>query len=194
MSKGRKVADITGQRFGRLIVLGRAPKQDRWHTRWFVKCDCGAEKTVMGTSLNCGRTQSCGCLRDEAFIKNKKLRVLPNGVSSRNGVVRRYQESAARKGLIWELSDELFDTLSQQLCHYCGRAPETKHHERWSHGTFVYNGIDRKDNSRGYTPDNVVSCCRRCNRAKYTMGYEEFLEFINRLCERKGACWSTSQS
>lgn len=38
--------------------------------------------------------------------------------------------------------------------------------------------IERKDNSIGYTKDNVVLICWCVNRAKSTMGKKEFLEMI----------------
>jgi 5-methylcytosine-specific restriction endonuclease McrA len=37
-------------------------------------------------------------------------------------------------------------------------------------------GIDRVDNSIGYTPDNCVPCCTQCNRIKLDhLTYEEML-------------------
>jgi len=54
--------DLTGQRFGRLTVLG--PETGTNRTRWRCLCDCGKE-TVVGSSfhLTSGNTKSCGCLR-----------------------------------------------------------------------------------------------------------------------------------
>lgn len=58
------IKDITGQRFGRLVVIGLAPRNE-WKNRnvhWVVKCDCGAQKAVGGSRLRNGNTKSCGCL------------------------------------------------------------------------------------------------------------------------------------
>lgn len=58
--------DLTGQRFGRLVVLGLADVPDRkGFIFWRVRCDCGMEKTVMQNNLVSGRTKSCGCLSNE---------------------------------------------------------------------------------------------------------------------------------
>lgn len=46
---------------------------------------------------------------------------------------------------------------------------------------FKYNGLDRIDNSVGYTEDNCVPCCAVCNRAKNSMGYNEFIEYLDDL-------------
>ena len=64
-----KFEDLTGQRFGRLVVLGRASnkirKNGRAKTMWRCKCDCGNEKVINAESLKSGATKSCGCLNAE---------------------------------------------------------------------------------------------------------------------------------
>jgi len=60
---GKKI-DLTGQRFGRLVVVkevGRRYKQ----VIWGCVCDCGNKVDVAGYSLRRGYTLSCGCLRNE---------------------------------------------------------------------------------------------------------------------------------
>lgn len=60
--------DLSGQRFGRLVVLSLATEKTtagRSYS-WHVQCDCGSKKTVYGTSLRTGRTNSCGCLYVES--------------------------------------------------------------------------------------------------------------------------------
>jgi hypothetical protein len=46
---------------------------------------------------------------------------------------------------------------------------------------FVYNGLDRVDNTLGYLPGNVVACCTQCNGAKLNYTQEEFLFWANQL-------------
>lgn len=55
---GRKLIDITGQRFGRLTVLYR----DALNSTWVCKCDCG-NVIIQKTSqhLRSGRVVSCNC-------------------------------------------------------------------------------------------------------------------------------------
>lgn len=51
--------DLTGERFGKLLVLRRDPGRDSY---WICRCDCGKEKSIRGTSLTKkGGTRSCGC-------------------------------------------------------------------------------------------------------------------------------------
>lgn len=62
--------DLTGRRFGRLTVIGRAEDYisptGKKTVRWMCKCDCGRSVTVLRNSLLSGHTLSCGCLQREA--------------------------------------------------------------------------------------------------------------------------------
>jgi hypothetical protein len=58
------VKDITGQRFGRLVVIDLTTER-RPHPVWICRCDCGVTTRVTGTHLKTGRTASCGCFRRE---------------------------------------------------------------------------------------------------------------------------------
>lgn len=64
-----KFIDLTGQRFGRLRVIGFAQKTKDRQFMWKCKCDCGNEVNVRGYSLRSGNTQSCGCLQRETNVK-----------------------------------------------------------------------------------------------------------------------------
>lgn len=56
-----KVVDLTGKLFGRLIVIEFSHIEKR-QAYWKCRCSCGAEIVVRGNGLQCGGTQSCGCL------------------------------------------------------------------------------------------------------------------------------------
>lgn len=66
-----KRLELTGQRFGKLIVKSFFDIQHR-NTRWLCDCDCGNETVVVGAALKYGDTKSCGCLRDETTSKRSK--------------------------------------------------------------------------------------------------------------------------
>lgn len=63
-SKSSKARDLTGARFGRLIVLEMAPSI-RGHAACKCICSCGTEKIIPSANLTRGDTKSCGCLRQE---------------------------------------------------------------------------------------------------------------------------------
>lgn len=54
--------DLTGRRFGKLIVIERKGSNKNKKSLWLVHCDCGKEKIVIGSNLTNGSTKSCGCL------------------------------------------------------------------------------------------------------------------------------------
>lgn len=62
-----KFQDLTGMKFGRLVVLGLAYKKPRknggYMYYWRCRCECGNIKIVRGECLKIGNTKSCGCLR-----------------------------------------------------------------------------------------------------------------------------------
>jgi len=57
--------DISGTRFGRLLVVGRASPVGREPVLWCVTCDCGTKKSVRGSLLRSGKVKSCGCIAKE---------------------------------------------------------------------------------------------------------------------------------
>ena len=70
-----KAKDLTGQRFGKLVVVKRAgskkTKGGVIRATWWCQCDCGSPlKEIKSTSLLMGHTKSCGCLKTEQ-CKNK---------------------------------------------------------------------------------------------------------------------------
>ena len=71
----RNFKDMTGQRFGRLLVLEESDLSENRTVIWKVKCDCGVEFDALGTNLRNGTTRSCGCLRREATAeRNTRLK------------------------------------------------------------------------------------------------------------------------
>lgn len=65
-----KAIDLTGQRFGRLVVIDRATELPGvW---WNCKCDCGNVAKIRSSQLRYGFTGSCGCLRDEMRTEHNK--------------------------------------------------------------------------------------------------------------------------
>jgi len=65
-----RLADIAGQKFGRLTVIRKVSVTGP--AKWLCQCECGNTKTVYGRCLRDGVTQSCGCLRAEGASKRGK--------------------------------------------------------------------------------------------------------------------------
>ena len=62
-----RLIDRTGQVFGRLKVISRAPNDSHGNTRWLCVCECGKSSKVSPDSLTRGESRSCGCLSRELF-------------------------------------------------------------------------------------------------------------------------------
>lgn len=65
-SSARVTVDLTGRRFGRLVVV-RQIGTKHGHSHWLCQCDCGATSKAISSNLGRGSTRSCGCLRSEMF-------------------------------------------------------------------------------------------------------------------------------
>jgi hypothetical protein len=65
--------DLAGQTFGRLTILQRAPNDKRGHAAWLCKCECGNTKVVLARFLTRGDTKSCGCLRRQRLMRNRRM-------------------------------------------------------------------------------------------------------------------------
>ena len=63
-----KFKDITGEKYGKLLVLSRAESRNG-ATCWNCLCECGSIVIIRGAQLKNGHTQSCGCLRKEKLSK-----------------------------------------------------------------------------------------------------------------------------
>lgn len=63
-----KPMDLTGERFGRLSVVGRCETRSGKHILWECFCECGSSCTVITASLRSGNTKSCGCWQADSKI------------------------------------------------------------------------------------------------------------------------------
>lgn len=68
-----KAIDRIGGRFGRLLVISRAPNRGR-ASYWNCLCDCRKETVVSGNNLKCGGIVSCGCARGREAVRSAEVR------------------------------------------------------------------------------------------------------------------------
>lgn len=72
--RGQPASDLTGLRFGLLVVVRRAFAATGQYARWVCRCDCGAKTIVESRSLKQGSTCSCGCLRRQVSKRTNEER------------------------------------------------------------------------------------------------------------------------
>ena len=99
----------------------------------------------------------------------------------RNHALRQCKRAARERNYEWLLTDEQAFALFVLPCHYCGAIATNHSTHPDANGSFRYNGIDRVDNSQGYTPENCVACCKHCNVAKRSMTVLEFRMWITQV-------------
>jgi len=180
--------DLMGQRFNRLTVidyLGSQYQNGRSGTSimWRCQCDCGNIVDIPASHLMTGHTQSCGCLGLSKLLGGGHNK-LDEGLAAAHVLLYNYQKSARQRGYSWKIEPRLFLELTSSHCHYCGCAPsqvQTANGKRNYNGNYVYNGVDRIDNTKGYQPDNVRPCCKHCNVAKASMTEDDFFDWIKRV-------------
>lgn len=164
-----KIKDISGQRFGRLVVSGFSHRKQKAKGGgtlfWNCLCDCGGTIIVPGCHLRTGHTMSCGCLHGE-------------GLAKRNHV---HGDSATRLYRIWS---GMKKRCENQACinydHYGARGirvcdewrPDFPAFRFWarSHGYADNLTIDRVDNDGDYEPDNCQWLTRPQNTSKQRRG------------------------
>lgn len=175
--------DLTGNRYGKLTVLSRA-KNRKKIIYWLCQCDCGKRKEISYTGLYLG-TKSCGCLRKD-MIRNRnktKFKRLAYGEAAKRALYRQYKRHADERNLLFEIDIEYFANLTKMECGYCGSKPRNVFLPNSKNGPYIYNGIDRLDNTKGYIIENCVPCCETCNRAKLQMTVDEFINWIDNVYE-----------
>lgn len=172
----KNTQDLVGQRFNKLVVLEILSRKNS-RNRYLCQCDCGNLTEVWSHHLKSGKTKSCGCLKYEYVPPNR----LNLGESNKNMLYSKYKYAAKKRGYDFDLSIEEFQKLTQSNCYYCGASPSQIQNAKHQNGAYVYNGIDRIDNSLGYTADNCISCCGNCNIAKRSMTVDQFLSWIKNV-------------
>jgi hypothetical protein len=74
-----------------------------------------------------------------------------------------YKDKAREQSLEWELTEETFDKICSLPCHYCLKS------------ALNTNGVGRFINNIGYTRENCIACCSKCNTLRSDLTYGDFL-------------------
>lgn len=143
-----RVKEITGQRFGRLLVLEYMGLNRHRRALWLCQCDCGREHTTLGVNLCRGQCRSCGCYQRETTYKHgmaRRTARAPEYNVWRGMICRchypknyRFSQYGGRGIYVCEAWRKSFIAFFVDM----GKRPSAKH------------SIDRIDNDGPYSPEN----------------------------------------
>lgn len=147
----RKLIDLTGKTFGRLVVIERAANRGK-EPGWLCQCVCGNQRIVRSSSLKSGMTTSCVCYRKELLTK----RNLKHSHSHRGRLTPEYRSWIAAK-------DRCFNPKRRRFKDYGGRGITMCQKWRDSFEAFLAHigprspglTLDRVDNNKNYEPGSV---------------------------------------
>lgn len=166
--------NIIGERRGKLVVIEFHSGSRESPPYYECVCDCGNTINLEIDWLK--KYNSCGCMKG----KKKSISYLDSHL---NKTFKEYNNGAKNRGLSFSIGLERFKELIQQPCFYCGKT-DNRVSRRQNKEVFKINGLDRTDNSLGYSEENVVPCCRKCNFLKNKFSKEEFLSWIEQIYNR----------
>ena len=173
----RERSNLVGRTIGVWHVEKALPKNRKNGCYFYIaKCvNCGYK--IKKSTFEVKRERECYACRG-----------FPRGEAGFKLLYASYRDYSRKVSRDFNLTKDQFRALAESACFYCGSPPmsvKTGASNRlmtgW--GTYIYNGIDRVDNSKGYTTSNCVACCEICNRAKHTRSADTFVEYIRRFAQ-----------
>ena len=138
-----KKIDLTGKRFGWLLVMEEDGKDGRGEIRWRCKCDCSTEVTVVSSALRTGNTKSCGCYR-KMFSKTATVKHGGARSSGHERLYAVYNDMKARTRNPNHISYRYYGALGVIIC------------EEWLNS---YEAFREWAFANGYTPDAPRGQC-----------------------------------
>lgn len=140
-----KFIDLTGQRFGRLVVLERASNGSYQQTRWLCQCDCGNKCIVQAGALKSGNSKSCGCLHRDRVTTHGQTKARLHTIWSS---MKRRCNNANCKEYRW------YGGKGIKVCQEWKDSYEAFRDWANTHGYADNLTIDRIDGNRDYEPNN----------------------------------------
>jgi hypothetical protein len=168
--RSRNFIDLTGHRFGKLLVTERDVNTSHGETTWKCLCDCGKVNVVSSGCLRRRNSTSCGCYRSTQITRRNEGRPY----FWIHTTVKNAAKISKREFTL--TYDDILEFVKCPSCHYCGEPIIWNIHQKTNSKSHGYH-LDRKNNSVGYVKSNCVVCCSLCNSIKSNkLSYDEMLK------------------
>lgn len=138
--------DMTGKRYGRMVVIGSPGSDSRGEKSWLCVCDCGNNKITTGYRLRKGLTASCGCL-------SKELTAERNATHRKSGTPIYGVWNSMIQRCINENSAS-FENYGRRGISVCKRWMKFENFLEDMGDPPAGHSIDREDNNGNYEPSN----------------------------------------
>ncbi len=143
--------DLTGQRFGKLVVVKRAQNDKHSKACWHCVCSCGKEVVVTGNALVTGNSKSCGCSRTESA---KARAIIPGGTRQN----RLYTIWRHMKERCYRTMDKRFKNYGGRGISVCDEWHDFLNFKKWAECNGYEDNltIERLDVNGDYCPQNCT--------------------------------------
>ncbi|MDI6742180.1 MAG: hypothetical protein QMD11_05500 [Smithella sp.] len=147
-----KAIDETGNRYGRLVVVGRVESDHKGQAMWECECECGSSHIARGALLRNGTVRSCGCLAKDTPPGNATHMMSRPGKKHN----RLYRIWTGMKTRCSNNNDPSYPNYGGRGISVCDEWQEFQPFMEWA----LKNGykkdltIDRKNNDGHYEPEN----------------------------------------
>lgn len=149
--KKKPYKDLTGQRFGRLVVLSVVDSEAGANipTKWLCQCDCGNLTQVQGCNLKGEVTKSCGCLKRELSRQKKLL----HG-ETRTRLYAIWSHMRHRCNFEWDKAYPYYGGRGIKVCKDWDADYEAFRDWAYANGYENHLTLDRIDVNGNYCPEN----------------------------------------
>ncbi len=179
--KAHNRIELTGKTIGKLLIIGDTGRRKSRRPIWKCKCECGNEIEVLGKYLLNGDTKSCGCIT----IGNAHNRTGYKELSGSYWAVIVTQ--AKRRGIPLEITiEQAYNLITFQnwKCKLTGESLKFANNIRDQRKEQTAS-LDRIDNTKGYTLDNIQWVHKEINIMKNIFSQEKFKEWCLKVVNYK---------